>query len=41
VEWYDVHRRVATEADAVEVAEAGTHSFSAPFDGPAVLYLRA
>jgi hypothetical protein len=40
VEWYDVQRRVATDADPVEVVDAGPLPFSAPFDGPAVLYLR-
>jgi hypothetical protein len=40
-EWYDVQRRVATDADPVEVADAGPLPFTAPFDGPAVLYLRA
>ena len=41
VEWYDVHRRAVVDADAVTVTEAGPLSFTAPFDGPAVLYLEA
>jgi hypothetical protein len=40
VEWYDVNRRVAADAEAVEVAEPGPRPFTAPFDGPAVLYLK-
>lgn len=40
-EWFDVSRRVAADADALEVTEAGPVGFTAPFDGPAVLYLRA
>jgi len=40
VEWYDLQRRVATDADPVQVADAGPLPFSAPFDGPAVLYLK-
>ena len=41
LEWYDIDRRVALDTDAVEVAEIGPVPFAAPFDGPAVLHLRA
>jgi hypothetical protein len=41
VEWFDVTRRGTTPADAVEVSGPGPVPFAAPFDGPAVLHLRA
>jgi hypothetical protein len=41
VEWYDVNRRVASDATAIDVTEPGPVRFAAPFDGPAVLYLRS
>jgi hypothetical protein len=40
-EWFDVTRRETTEAAAVESSERQSVQFSAPFDGPAVLFLRA
>ncbi|SDU69038.1 hypothetical protein [Jiangella alkaliphila] len=39
VEWFDVQQRVAADAPAAQVDEAGPVTFAAPFDGPAVLYL--
>ena len=40
VEWFSVTARESSTADAVTVGSADATSFTAPFDGPAVLYLR-
>jgi hypothetical protein len=40
VEWFNVTTRESSTADSVSVETAGSTSFTAPFNGPAVLYLR-
>jgi hypothetical protein len=39
-EWFDPMRRLKVDGDRVQ-SSGGAHSFKAPFDGDAVLYLRA
>jgi hypothetical protein len=41
VEWFDVTGRITVDGDPVEVADAGAVPCSAPFTGPAVLYMTA
>ena len=38
VEWFDVTDRTTAQAEAVDITDLWT-SFTAPFDGPAVVYL--
>jgi hypothetical protein len=39
VEWFDLTARESSTADVVNVKSTGSKSFTAPFGGPAVLYL--